>query len=94
MPGPPRRISSACVQFRPGCTSGSARSRRISESAQSCLRNWTASADTGDGTQNGLTSDEREGLPPLRREKRHPEIESEIFRPAGRTSRAMMPFPG
>jgi transposase len=53
---------------------------RISES---CLRNWVAQADADErGSQTRLTSDEKEELARLRRDKRRLELEVEILKRA------------
>jgi transposase len=50
--------------------------------SESCLRNWMTQADVNDGTKPGLTSDERDELVRLRREKRVLEMEVEILKRA------------
>jgi transposase len=50
--------------------------------SESCLRNWMARADIDEGRKEGLTSDEREELVRLRRDKRRLETENEILRRA------------
>lgn len=50
--------------------------------AESGLRRWMKQADIDDGTSEGLTSDEREELVRLRREKRTLEMEVEILKRA------------
>jgi transposase-like protein len=50
--------------------------------SESCLRNWLAQADTDDGKREGLSSDERQVLAALRKEKRRLEVENEILRRA------------
>jgi transposase-like protein len=50
--------------------------------AESGLRRWMKQADIDDGKSEGLTSDEREELVRLRREKRTLEMEIEILKRA------------
>ncbi len=50
--------------------------------SESCLRRWMDSADVDDGRKPGLTSDERNELVKLRREKRVLEMENEILKRA------------
>lgn len=50
--------------------------------AESGLRRWMKLADIDDGRSEGLTSDEREELVRLRREKRTLEMEIEILKRA------------
>jgi transposase len=51
--------------------------------SESCLRNWLAQADAGEGKHGErLSSDERAELAALRREKRRLETENEILRKA------------
>lgn len=50
--------------------------------AESGLRRWMKQADIDDGKSPGLTSDEREELVRLRREKRTLEMEVEILKRA------------
>jgi transposase-like protein len=50
--------------------------------SESCMRNWIARTDVNDGTKPGVTSDERDELIRLRREKRVLEMEVEILKRA------------
>ena len=50
--------------------------------AESGLRRWMKQADIDEGKSEGLTSDEREELVRLRREKRTLEMEVEILKRA------------
>ena len=47
--------------------------------SDSCLRNWMAQADVDDGTQPGLSSDERAELVALRRKNRVLELEAPLL---------------
>jgi transposase len=50
--------------------------------SESCLRRWMDIADVDDGRRPGLTTDERDELVKLRREKRVLELENEILKRA------------
>jgi transposase len=50
--------------------------------SESCLRNWMRQDDIDTGDKPGLSSDERQELAELRREKRRLELENEILKRA------------
>ncbi|MBB4908927.1 hypothetical protein [Actinophytocola algeriensis] len=50
--------------------------------SESCLRNWTAQANTDDNDGGRLTSAEKKELAELRKKNRQPEMKNEILKRA------------